>query len=426
MFSIFSCCCFFKKRPKQVLVGSTPGWVSSVPPPPLPETCKLLDINPPQQSFVQTPCIEIKNDKTITKVQFQDCMYISVINCPKITKIPSISHFLNLETLKIQHCDIKIFDLHIPDCLRTLEISYCGLEEFRPQNTPLNLAELNLSFNKLKLIPRCLERLPTNTSINLKNNDFWFNMYSDISPAMISGEVIDELILAHKLNLLGTSKILYAIIILEEKRYHDEARALQRATRVQFETRRQETKTTAENAQNIHLTSVQDSMSNSIKYLSTYNSIHCFTLTQIPVLLNIPHDKWEKIQPLCENLNRHSIYHMTYFEVLAKVLQVIYDSPHKATLLEILRDELIDGVDTCFTGQITRMVNSLNGFVKQIKVGISSKEELSNTIIALRKKYSSIYPDIEKYTTETIPAVWQLLEDSCVPQHEHASWLEYV
>lgn len=411
-------CCCFRRRPKPVLVSSQPYSA-------LPETCTLLgpDINPPK---VNQPCLEIKNDDTITQIQLQDCTYISITNCPKITRIPCISHFANLETLKIQHCDISIFDLTIPDCLRNLEISYCGLKEFRPQNTPQNLAELNLSFNKLKLIPRCLERLPTNTSINLKNNDFWFNMYSDISPAMITGDVIDELILAHKLNLVGTSKILYAIIILEDKNYHDAARALQRATHVQFELRKEQAKTTAENTQNVHLTSVQESMANAMRYVSTYNSQYHFHQTQIPIILNIPPKAWEKMKLLCDNQNRHSIYHVTYFETLTKVLQIIHDSPHKATLLEILRDELIDGIDTCFTGQITRMVNSLNGFVKQIKVGINQKEELSNAIIALRKKYSVIYTDIEEYTRETIPVVWQLLEDSCIPEHEHAAWLEYV
>lgn len=420
------CCCFPRPRHPRVLISSCPPVQAQ-----LPETCQLLGHNCVTLFEINNPppcpdIIDIKNDKTITEIKLKDCMFISIVNCPKITKIPCFSHFTNLETLKIIYCDIRVFDLHIPACLRNLEISYCGLQEFRPQNTPQNLAELNLSFNKLKLIPRCLERLPSATSINLKNNDFWFDMYSDISPGMISPEVVDELILAHKLNLLGTSKILYAINILEQKRFTDEAKALQRATRVQYEIRKKEVKTTADNAQNVHLTSVQEGMADSIRYLKSYNSMHYIAKDKIKSILNLDAHDWDKIQTLCNNQNKHSIYQMTYFEVLTKVLQIIYDSPHKSTLLEILRDELIDGLESCFTGQITRMVNSLNGFVKHIKVSINHKEELSNTIIAIRKKYSAIYTDIDIYTQETIPIVWQLLEDSCVPEHEHAAWLEYV
>jgi hypothetical protein len=37
-----------------------------------------------------------------------------------------------------------------------------------------------------------------------------------------------------------------------------------------------------------------------------------------------------------------------------------------------------------------------------------------------------MYPDPEEYINETIPAVWQLLEDMCVGEAEHDVWLEYV
>jgi hypothetical protein len=413
------CCCFRRKKRPHVLISTYKEPNDFVPP--IPEKCLLLE------NIQDTPCtIEIINNTTISDVYFKDLLSISIVNCPKITKLPCFSHFVNLETLKVQHCDIRVFDLFIPNCLRNLDISYCGLQEFRPQNIPQNLAELNLSFNKLKLIPRCLEHLPSATRINLANNDFWFNMYSNISPAMISPEAIEELILAYKLNLIGTSKILYAIDILHEKNYPDVARALERITCQQFEVRKTEVKSTADNAQNVHLTSVQNSMANAIKFLYSYNSHYKFNQNHIKSILQFPDDKWDQIKLLCDSTNKHSIYHMTYFQVLTKVLQVIHESPYKDTMLEVLRDEIIDGLDTCFTGQITRMVNSLNGFVKQIKVGIDHKEELSNTIIAIRKKYSMIYNDIEQYTTETIPIVWQLLEDSCVPEHEHAAWLEYV
>jgi len=76
---------------------------------------------------------------------------------------------------------------------------------------------------------------------------------------------------------------------------------------------------------------------------------------------------------------------------------------------------------------MTRLVNSLSSFVNGISVTISKNEEISNSIIALRKKYAILYADNnELYINETIPAVWQLLEDECIPENEHDIWLEYV
>lgn len=368
-------------------------------------------------------CIYIQNDKCLSEIRLWDCMSIELINCPRLSKIPCIGNYCMLEILRLQHCDIKRFHCELPECLRVLEISYCGLVEFAPEHVPSQLAELNLSFNKLKMIPRCLENM-RHTSMNLKNNDFWFNMYTDISPGMICGEIVDELILAHKMNLVSTSKILYAIRILFEKEYMQDARRLKTATRVEFEIRKKEVKTTAENAQNVHLTSVQNSLANALKILDTSTSCVNMSLDEVQRILQM--NEWDKIKTLCASDTVHSIYKVTYFDVLTKVLSTIMRSVDKDVMLDIFRDELRDGLDTCFTGQITRMVNALNGFVKDIKVGISSKEELSNTIIAIRKKYSLIYPDVEEYAIETIPVVWQLLEDMCVPEHEHMAWLEYV
>lgn len=395
-----------------------------------------VQFNPPPSDYIPQDSredITIINDMTIDTLRLYDCMRIIIMNCPRITAIPRFSTFVTLETLRIQHCDIPQFTHFIPDNLRTLEISYCGLKEFRPENVPNNLAELNLSFNKLKEIPRCLEHIHKKAvKINLSNNDFWFNMYSDISPGMISAGVVDELKLAYTMNLIGTSKIFVAVQALIEKDLVYEARTLKEHANLTIVIRRKHASTTAENAQNVHLTSVQDGMEAAIEYINNYTPLHnTIGIDRLSAVRHLSHDlgakTWQAIEQLCNTNNRHSIYKMTYFEVLYKVYQIICDNPSdKPVLLAILRDELYDGIGTCFTGQITRMVNVLNGFVPAIRVGISKQEELSNAIIALRKKYSCIYPDTDEYIAETIPIIWQLLEDTCIPESEHKAWLEYV
>lgn len=110
-------------------------------------------------------------------------------------------------------------------------------------------------------------------------------------------------------------------------------------------------------------------------------------------------------------------------------METIPSSSFKEDLLKIFIDEIEETTDTttCLTGMMTKMVNVLNGFVLNINVGISKTEELSNSIIVLRNKYAKIYVnEPDRYITELVPVVWQMLEDNCVPENEHEVWLEYV
>jgi hypothetical protein len=375
--------------------------------------------------------IHIQDEKTITTLKLHDCMSIHIINCPKITRIPDMCQFNLLETICIQHCDINTCNTYFPNTLRSLEISYCSMKHFTPQNIPSTLAQLNLSFNKLCEIPKCIEdiyKANPNIHINLKNNDFWYTMYSNLSAAMISPETVKELILAHKLNIVGTDKLRLAQRILESKKFSKEAAWLAKETGIALKIRREnDINLTHNNAQNVHLTSVQSSMMDSIKYILNYKSnINIDDLDIIIRDLCANADVSTTIRETCNKNSMHSVYKTTFKRIFIKVYAIACDHPNKNEILKILCSEIQDGMKTCLTGQITRVVNSLNGFVSEINIGISKNEEVSNSIVAMRKKYAIMYPDPEEYINETIPAVWQLLEDMCVGEAEHDVWLEYV
>ena len=378
---------------------------------------------------VKHKSIKIENDKEINLLVLDDCLDIDVFNCPKIAKIPDMCSFIWLETLKIQHCRIEICKTYFPSCLRNLEISYSCMKVFEPQHLPNNLAQINLSFNNLKTIPLSIVALNNNPQINLRNNDFWFNMYSDLSPAMIGLGVSEELGNAYKLNLISTSKVRYAIYILENKKLYLEAQTLARLANIQMEIRKHEYKTTSDNKQNVHLNSVQNTTQNSIEFIMR-SVIHNDSSDFIDkALKDLKFDKnmYEKMLIKCNDETlRHDKFNVSFSDIFIRVMMLIYSSSDKETLLKILKDELEDGIDTCLTGQISRMVNALNGFVDGIKVSISDKEELSNSIIALRKRFAIIYSDPDEYISEAVPAVWQMLEDNCIPEIEHQIWLEYV
>jgi len=302
--------------------------------------------------------------------------------------------------------------------------------DFSPANLPSTLVEVDLSFNKLKSIPKAIETLyEANNSVklNLRNNDFWYTMYSDLSPSLISNETVNEHRFAHRINLISTVKMRYAVDILNKRKYTAEAKWLASQVDIVLQGRKHGVENTSLNPQNVHLISVQDTVKDAI-----------LTVLNLPVnrhrsILDGAKEfsDYKKVSEFLKmrasNVAYHSGYQVSYTQLFEHVYSYIKESPLESSLLVILKDEIDDGVDTCLTGQMTRLVNTLNGLVPGIAVTISKTEELSNSIVAMRRKYAIMYGEsTDLYIQETVPAVWQLLEDSCIPEHEQGHWLEFV
>jgi hypothetical protein len=255
-------------------------------------------------------------------------------------------------------------------------------------------------------------------------------MYSNLSPSMISPQTMHELVLANKLNLVSTDKLRYSADILKSKKYTEEAAWLAKQVGISLQVRRENTSNTYNNAQNVHLTSIQDTMQANIRYIINYvpntptilqkDNFIAHLRHELDLDINTYHAMYKMLD------NRHSTYQATYFDVLYKVYYICNDSPSRTDLLNVLKNEIKDGINTCLTGQITRLVNTLVGYDSNIKLSISKNEEMANSILALRKKYAIMYQDAYDYITELTPQVMQLLEDMCVSEVEQAAWLEYI
>jgi hypothetical protein len=303
--------------------------------------------------------------------------------------------------------------------------------DFSPANLPATLAELDLSFNKLKAIPKIVETVYNANHavrLNLKNNDFWYTMYSDLSPSLICSDTIKELAFAHKINLVSTLKMEYAIRILSKKKLTSEAQWLVAQVGKSLEKRRIQEHTTFANPQNVHLTSVQEGMKRAIDHIMTMSVQTLYGMDDAIKILEKEHVSNVVLKFLKDSDGHyHSVYKLTYKDLFQKVFSIIQESPHRNSLMAVLKDEVNDGVGTCLTGQMSRLANILNGFVDGVCVHISKNEELSNSIVALRKKFAIMYgSDTTMYVQEAVPAVWQLLEDMCIPEFEQGTWLEYV
>jgi hypothetical protein len=92
----------------------------------------------------------------------------------------------------------------------------------------------------------------------------------------------------------------------------------------------------------------------------------------------------------CEDKTIHSLLNLTFGEILVAVWKVIMAHKDTKEIKEILNGEMSDSMCKCFTGRISRLVNSLNGFDDRITIKISDSQEILNVIINIRHKYTNI------------------------------------
>jgi hypothetical protein len=139
--------------------------------------------------------------------------------------------------------------------------------------------------------------------------------------------------------------------------------------------------------QNIHDSSIQKCIHDSIikitnlKLNSNYDDIIYDIIND-----NILSEK-------CKNLiieyasyeEYHSVCLITFKELLCHIWVIINnDKKNKDEIKRILNIEMIDAECKCFTGRLSRLVNSLNGFTDLVDIKISDNQQISSIIIMIR------------------------------------------
>jgi hypothetical protein len=337
------------------------------------------------------------------------------------------------EEVIAQGCTIRRIT-HLPAGIVRLEITYSCLAAVEVACMPDSLAYVDLSHNSLRAVPDCLyelyeRRLSAGRALSVKllNNDLWFSRYTALPPSMVSPTTVDELIRAHRMNLVSTQRLHQAIAILRLDKSHGRAAdSLAIAVAKQVRGRANDGGCTWDNNENVHAKGVQDSAQRAVdKVMAIAAPSSC--RNGDPAELASEYGRLLEDPGIVADMARHFADDATYRQLAKQVMDLILAHPHRDTLLQILLIEVRDGMCTCRTGRSTRLVNALNGFVDGIGVGLSKNEEVANTIIVIRNRNSIVYADdMGAYIAETIPAALQALEDACVPLVEQGAWLEYV
>ena len=87
-----------------------------------------------------------------------------------------------------------------------------------------------------------------------------------------------------------------------------------------------------------------------------------------------------------DNTDVHSLLNITFEELLLNIYSLILKNENSDEIFQIMNSEMNDSLCKCFTGRISRLVNCLNGFDVNIKINISTNEQIGNIIILIKNQ----------------------------------------
>ena len=172
--------------------------------------------------------------------------------------------------------------------------------------------------------------------------------------------------------------------------------------------------------QNIHNHHIQNSFRNSLSnILKDKQLLDLQTIKQQILENNILTEQTKReILNYCDDDDMHTRLLITYSDLLIYVWSRIIFSDYKDEILRVLNQEINDGLCMCFTGRLTRLLNTLVGFYDDIELQISDSEQITNIIMALKNKFTN--------EEELKDAVKKELLDRQYSESIINEWLDYI
>jgi len=173
------------------------------------------------------------------------------------------------------------------------------------------------------------------------------------------------------------------------------------------------------NGQNVHFTSVNSSIVDSIKKLKKKHT-NCLDVDQSMDML-LKHLGDREINLLFEYIGDDTVFSqakMTYKEILCLVCSEIV-SLNNYHICKILSDLLIDGEGKCFTGRISRLISSLAAISEEVEVRIASNQQIEAVV-------QNIISKIVKGMNfeEGVKEARERLTELKIPEDEQKVWIE--
>jgi Leucine-rich repeat (LRR) protein len=96
------------------------------------------------------------------------------------------------------------------------------------------------------------------------------------------------------------------------------------------------------------------------------------------------------------NQEVHSVLNITFEELLLHVFSRIEQNENTDEIKRVLNQEMHSSVCKCFTGRMSRLINSLSGFDELVNIQIADSEQIGNIIITIQKNMTNYNVDEHK------------------------------
>ena len=366
------------------------------------------------------------NDLTHLPVEIGQLTQLTTLNLQfnKLTHLPvEIWHLTQLTTLNLQfnkltHLPVEIWHL---TQLTTLNLYNNMLTKLPVEIGHLTqLTTLYLQENKLTKLPVEIGHLIQLTTLDLSNNNLTklpveighltqlttLNLYNNMLTQL--PVEIGHLTQLTTLNLTNTmlENVLNPII----------RRVIQRIKN----TKKINKDTIYTDTQNVHSSSIQQSIKDSIN-----NLMNAYVLDYPLTYLDwsaLNQKTKEIITEYIDCVDIHTMLNITFKELFVAVaIEMDKLSPYlQIEIQKRLNEEMQDSECKCFTGRISRLVNCLSGYSKKVRIQISENEEIGNIISVIMNKRE--LKTIEMLKEEVSVA----LKERGYADEKIAEWLEYV
>jgi len=303
---------------------------------------------------------------------------------------PNIKYFINLQNLNLSFNKITKIPQEIKYLINLQKI-YLHVNEINEIPKEIKyltqLEKLTIFNNEIKEIPKEIKYLT-----QLKLFDLYNNQIKEIPKEIKYLTQLQELYMSHNqikelpieiINLRNLTDFTYYNNPIENLLNPIINRFIQRIGNRNIHN------LYADN-QNVHSSSIQQSIKDSIynlmKEIINDNKINYLDDTILSIQTK------EALIEYSKDKNIHTQLECTFEEVLQAVLLEINKLPNdlQIEVKNRLNEEMEDGLCKCFTGRLSRLVNSLSGYSDKVSIKISSSEEIGNVISIMKDKYDDI------------------------------------
>jgi Leucine-rich repeat (LRR) protein len=172
--------------------------------------------------------------------------------------------------------------------------------------------------------------------------------------------------------------------------------------------------------QNVHSSSIQQSIRDSINNLMNAFIVD-YPLTYLD--WSVLNQKTKEIITEYMDCNDiHTMLNITFKELfIAVVIEIDKLSPDlQIEIQKRMNEEMLDSECKCFTGRISRLVNCLSGYSDKVKIQITENEEINNIISVIMNKRGLKTIEILKEEVNLA------LKERGYADEKITEWLEYV